>query len=503
MSGNNRKRKYISLSVKIAILDRLKSGESIRSITEDLGFNESTIRTIRKDEEKIRNYVSWTSPQVLSKCSATKNLIYSKMETLLNLWMEDCNQKRIPLSTSILQAKSIKIFEYLRNESGTNEIFKASNGWFNRFRTRFNLHNLKISGEKASADNVAAENFKPILADIISKEGYRPEQVFNADESALFWKKMPDRTFTSQIDRTVPGYKASKDRITIMMCSNAKGTCIFKPLLINKFLNPRALKNIDKKTLPVYWDANSKGWMTAVLFRKWFNDCFVPDVERYLERTNLSFKALLLVDNASGHPSDLNHPNIKVVFLPPNTTSIIQPLDQGIIKCFKSYYMKRALSMLIDKVDGNSEMTVSKVWKEFTIRDCINIIGDSVKDLTQSTLNACWRPLWPGIVEKESNVQPIDFNSVVEAANALDNTLNINQYDIEEFVECNDDLSEAEIMQLFEENQRTSYIEEMDIDFGEGGHLIDYEEFESDKVDHLLDLGKAMLLITTKCIICS
>jgi hypothetical protein len=46
-------------------------------------------------------------------------------------------------------------------------------------------------------------------------------------------------------------------------------------------------------------------------------------------------KFLLFVDNATSHPKDLKLKNIKIVFLPPNTTSIRQPLDQDIIKNFK------------------------------------------------------------------------------------------------------------------------------------------------------------------------
>lgn len=87
--------------------------------------------------------------------------------------------------------------------------------------------------------------------------------------------------------------------------------------------------------------------MTAAIFREWFYQCFVPDVEQYLKNINVSFKALLLIDNAPGHPTDLEHPNVKVVFLPPNTTSLIQPLDQGIIRSFKAHYMKRTIEMLV------------------------------------------------------------------------------------------------------------------------------------------------------------
>jgi hypothetical protein len=46
--------------------------------------------------------------------------------------------------------------------------------------------------------------------------------------------------------------------------------------------------------------------------------------------------ALLLVDNFSAHEAGLEQlrdslQNTKVMWLPPNTTSIDQPLDQGII----------------------------------------------------------------------------------------------------------------------------------------------------------------------------
>ncbi|GFY28059.1 tigger transposable element-derived protein 1 [Trichonephila clavipes] len=104
---------------------------------------------------------------------------------------------------------------------------------------------------------------------------------------------------------------------------------MLKPLLINKSLRPRALKGKDLKQLPVHWMANSKAWMTTAIFTEWFNNCFVPEVEAYMKEKYLDFKVLLTVDNAASHPQ-LEHPNVQLVFLPPNTTSLIQPLDQDL-----------------------------------------------------------------------------------------------------------------------------------------------------------------------------
>ncbi|GFY09639.1 tigger transposable element-derived protein 1 [Trichonephila clavipes] len=115
---------------------------------------------------------------------------------------------------------------------------------------------------------------------------------------------------------------------------------MLKPLLINKSLRPRALKGKDLKQLPVHWMVNPKSWMTTAIFTEWFNNCFVPEVEAYMKEKSLDFKVLLIVDNAASHPQ-LEHPNVQLVFLPPNTTSLIQPLDQGIIATFKNIILRQ------------------------------------------------------------------------------------------------------------------------------------------------------------------
>lgn len=94
----------------------------------------------------------------------------------------------------------------------------------------YNLKNLRIMGESASADEQAASEFPAHFQQIIKDKGYLPEQVFNCDETGLFWKKMPKRTYIHKSARQAPGFKAMKDRLILVLCGNAAGHMI-KPYL--------------------------------------------------------------------------------------------------------------------------------------------------------------------------------------------------------------------------------------------------------------------------------
>lgn len=78
------------------------------------------------------------------------------------------------------------------------------------------------------------------------------------------------------------------------------------------------------------------------LFKKWFDECFVPEVRKWLKDHNFPQKALLLLDNTPGHPSgeELTTEDkcITAMFLPPNCTTLIQPMDQNIIQFVKQDY---------------------------------------------------------------------------------------------------------------------------------------------------------------------
>ncbi|GFT74793.1 tigger transposable element-derived protein 1 [Nephila pilipes] len=162
------------------------------------------------------------------------------MERALMIWLEDCIAKKIPNSGNLIKQKALKIYEHLRNIVPSyagleNHSFVASKGWFKKLKKkRYILHNIKFQGEQASTNAEAAENYKLKLARIINEGGYSPDQNFNADETALYWKKLPFRTFIWRNQRRAQGFKPSKERITLHVCSNLSGSLMIEPMIINR-----------------------------------------------------------------------------------------------------------------------------------------------------------------------------------------------------------------------------------------------------------------------------
>ena len=122
------------------------------------------------------------------------------------------------------------------------------------------------------------------------------------------------------------------ERITVLCFSNLTGNDKFKLPVIGKSLLP-CFKNVNVDNLPVTYRANKKAWMTSQIFTKW-----LAAWSSYL--TNVNLKILLLGDNCTAHPHVSTLKNIQLEFLRPNTTSVIQPMDQRIIKNLKTFIVK-------------------------------------------------------------------------------------------------------------------------------------------------------------------
>ncbi|XP_072255075.1 tigger transposable element-derived protein 1-like [Pyxicephalus adspersus] len=480
-SGAPKRKKVITISEKVKLLDMIKEGRSYASVARHYGVNESTVRYIKKEEANIRKTASITFKKEAKRVVTLRNKRIVKMEAALALWIADCRKKTVSLDTNMIRTKAKALYDQILPDDDNEEAkegadepqastsaarsdsppqgqgFSASKGWFEKFQKRYGLRNVLLYGEASSADNDAACRYvEEEFPNLISEGGYLPEQVFNMDETGLFWKRMPSRTFLFKDEVKRPGFKAHKDRVTVIMAGNAAGFML-KPGLIYKAKKPRALKNKNTALLPVFWMHNSNAWITKALTHELFFHCFMPQVKLYLAEKGLPFKVLLLMDCAGDHAADLQYDGVQIEFLPPNTTSLIQPMDQGVIRAFKALYTRSTMEGLISAVDdANDEFTLKAYWRSYDIASCLSNIQQALKDMKSETIKSSWKKLWPNLVRDYPGFTPEEVHhSAVEKAVRLahiirnEGFVDMMEEDIGALIDCHSDpLTDEDLLEM-------------------------------------------------------
>lgn len=79
------------------------------------------------------------------------------------------------------------------------------------------------------------------------------------------------------------------------------------------------------------------------------------------------------MNNAIGHP-DLSYKGVQIEFFPPNTTALIQPLDQGLICTFNALYTRNMMQHLVKAMDSDEKFSLKEFWHNFAIATGLEVI---------------------------------------------------------------------------------------------------------------------------------
>uniref|UniRef100_A0A8C3F939 Transposase n=1 Tax=Chrysemys picta bellii TaxID=8478 RepID=A0A8C3F939_CHRPI len=362
------KRKLFSAREKLYALDQLKKGKQQSQLARYLGISKSTLRGWKK-EEKLRN-------------------------SALYQWFVQARSEVVPISGPILKAQAEK-FDRLSN--GNESKFKANNGWLDRFKKRHTISQVLVSGEIHSADKEAADSYPTELKKLLEEGCYTADQVYNCNETGLCFKMLPNQ-----------GFKQRKDRVTLFFCVNKSGSHKLRPLMIRKARSPRCFHHVNMKALPFEYTNSKNAWMNSSIFKDWFHKTFVPAVWTHLRKLKQEEKAPLLLDNCPAHLPAENLVNrdgkIKVSYLSKNTTSEIQPLDQGIISVFKQNYRWEMIKWM---VAGNNS-SVHTSLASLNLKEVCHLVGKAWDAISARFIERCWikglGPAFPSSTHDDGNL---------------------------------------------------------------------------------------------------
>jgi hypothetical protein len=141
-----------------------------------------------------------------------------------------------------------------------------SNRWLDRFKKRHNIKEYKLHGEGASAD-IDSEDVTKQMDNLRAEcSTYALKDIFNMDETGLFWKLQPDRSLATC---QTSGGRKSKDCITLALTVNADGSEKLEPWVIGRSKNPRCLKHIkNRQNLRIVYKYNKTKWITGEICKR-------------------------------------------------------------------------------------------------------------------------------------------------------------------------------------------------------------------------------------------
>jgi len=220
-------RKWLNAEQKLEIINKVKLNPklSIRALATQYGVGKTQIGDLLKRAETIVHLVASKTVQQSAKKMVNTSQ-QPELDAAVLKWFYEMRHptfrcKPLPISRAHIQMRA----QYEAHLRGLTN-FRASNGWFLNWRKRNGIgKSVRLYGE---AGDVNVSQFLEAINEMKEAlQDYDISNIFNMDETGLFYRAMPARTYLTvdEVRRTVRGTKAlkAKDRVTILLCVNATG----------------------------------------------------------------------------------------------------------------------------------------------------------------------------------------------------------------------------------------------------------------------------------------
>ncbi|XP_037558463.1 jerky protein homolog-like [Dermacentor silvarum] len=166
---------------------------------------------------------------------------------------------------------------------------------------------------------------------------------------------------------------------------------------------------------------------------------------------------------------------IKLLFLPPNTTALAQPLDQGIIRSVKQTYRKNLLRRMLLVMDSGKTYTID-------LLGAVHLLAHSWREVQPATIQNCFARAQFKILEGDDDADGEDAEDcenllveVLERQGAADEEVNFGTFrDVDGDVTTSPDFSDSDIVAAVAPRPASSESEEdSDVEVDDGPSLSD------------------------------
>ena len=428
--ATSRKKVVLTIKEKYQALKELEEkGTTKTRIAEKYGVPPNTLTYWIKNKNAIIS--KYESGQYGAKRQKLCTGRHNDIDKAVYKWFMNARERNVPISGLTIREKALEFAKQLNITD-----FKASEGWLDRWKNRNNIVHRAISGEeKSCTPEMTASWEQTHLPTILSR--YELKDIFNADEFGLFYQQLPTSTLHLKGERCAGG-KFSKVRLTGLAAGNAIGEKL-PMLVIGKSKSPRCFKGV--KSLPCQYKAQQKSWMDSEIFTE-----YVRKLDALF--LNQGRKIFLIIDNCPAHPEVENLEAIELVFLPPNTTSKTQPMDQGVIRSLKAFYRSNVVKRQIKHIDAGREVP------KINILEAMRILVKSWEAVSANTVVNCFKKAG---ISKETQTASINdeddpFKSLAESIGVLKNRGLVDEtFDVDDFVDIDFEISTSKTTVLTDE----------------------------------------------------
>lgn len=359
--GPPTKRRRLNLSEKVKALNMMEDGMSLQEVADQFGASRRAMMRMRQEAGAIRALQQAGAKGTMKSRKQGNSAKYIVLENKVAEILEISRRNNISLTYDHVRTCALRVREeLLKKPTGTPEEIKdlhdfhCTDFWVKGFARRKNIKLVSKAFQIAiqpPTDPVSKECHSLR----ITLQKFDPDCIFHVQETTLFHKILPRRGYltsaspsTNQM-KVLPGDMAINDRLTLLVCTNATGTCKVPICLVGAEKRPKCFR-LQSSPLPYLTHQNA--WFDRTTFKQWFNEVFLPVARKHSWRNTA-----LLVDNClHDHVAEDYRGQVSIIPLPQDFKQKEYPMGCAVIPVLKQKYRYELLNRVIELLPAREEI---------------------------------------------------------------------------------------------------------------------------------------------------